>query len=129
MSSGGLLMATQIPVEMIVTTAPTAGSYYVWTCRVGLWQVQSVTWSQAGGSAAATIDVGVAAQTVAPASATSQLTGVMNVGTGGTTNSDTLGTLIASPTVIAPGTRLVVTFGSTTTALVGVVTIWIGRLS
>jgi len=128
MSSGGLQMATQIPIEMVVVTAPAAGGYYITTIRNGIWQVQAVAFSVGTvGGAGCTVDVQACPQATAANAGTTQLTAPLVLSAGAGT--DVVGTLIASPTLLAPGTRLSAVYAGTVTGLVGVLTVFLGRVS
>jgi len=81
----------------------------------------------AGSGGAATIDLTVCTGTQAPASGTTQLLAALDlVGV-----ADTLqqATIIASPTVISPGMRVAYNLTGTLTSVVGLLTVYLKRIS
>lgn len=96
--------------------------------REGRWQLAFASYLPrvAGSGGAATVDIKVATGTQAPASGTTQLGAALDlVGT-----ADTLqqAALIASPTVIGPGDRVVADLTGTLTSVVGCLTIELKRV-
>ena len=92
------------------------------------WKVAFVSVRYTTASSSGTVDVGLAASTVAPSSATTQLTGTISTST--TANTVNNGTIIASPTTAAAGAALVITAGGTQTSLANqVVTVALQRLT
>lgn len=100
----------------------------IWTVPEGTWKVVKVTevHSVAGGSSAA-VDVKVATGTDAPASGTTQLGAAIDL----TVTANTVQTpaLISSPTAMGPGARLCLDMSGTLTALVGTISVKVGRLT
>lgn len=76
---------------------------------------------------AVTLDIKVASGITAPASGTTQLSSTFNLK--GTADTLITGTLIASPTVIGPGDAVGLDFTGTLTSAVGLVMIYLKRIS
>lgn len=112
------------------TLAAASASQTIWVNPNvgGTYKIAGVTVTQGTASSSGTMQIEVATGTQAIASGTNQLTGTMTIA--GTANTPVNGTVIASPTTIAAGSRINVILGGTLTSLANcVVTVVLQRLS
>lgn len=102
-----------------VTTTAGSTTIYVQSNEGTTYQVVAATVTFSTTSSSGTIQVNVDSSTNAPGAGTAQLSSAMSLA--GTANTPVNGTVIASPTSIAAGSRISYTTGGTLTGLAGCV--------
>lgn len=111
-----------------LTSASASQTIWVNPTVGGTYKVVAATVTQGTASTSGTMQIEVATGTQAIASGTNQLTGTMSLA--GTANTPVNGTVIASPTTIAAGSRVNIILAGTLTNLANcVVSITLQRIS
>lgn len=125
--AGVLIPAYEI-IDVPLTASSATQTVRVLPALGGNYQVAGVSSCFSTASSSGTVQVEVATGTQAPGSGTNQLTGTLALS--GTANTVSNGTVIASPTTIAPGNRVNIIIGGTMTSLAnGMVEIVLKRVS
>lgn len=130
--AGGALAGSMVitpmfePLQIQCTASSVSQTLYVNDNISGTFVVSGVTASFGTASTSGTLQVEVATGTQAIASGTNQLTGTVSLS--GSINTPVNGTLIASPTTIAAGSRVNLIFAGTMTNLAnGIITVTLQR--
>jgi len=127
-TTGTLIPTTEYVQSTTLTASSTSQTIWVNPNVGGTYKITGATVTFGTASSSGTMQVEVATGTQAIASGTNQLTGTMSLS--GTANTPVNGTVIASPTTIAAGSRINIILAGTLTSLANcVVTVSLARVS